>query len=110
MTATLILLLLIGAFVLFWSAARDAAETARNHAREACRRQQVQLLDQSVALRRFRLRRGEDGRMRWQRSYQFAYSASGHDRQLGEITLLGRDLLWISEPQPASGTPPDPPG
>lgn len=101
-TTTLILLILIGAFVLFWSASRDAAEIARAHARDACRRQQVQLLDQSVALRQLRMRRGEDGRMRLQRHYQFAYSARGDDRQHGELALLGRDLLWISEPQPAS--------
>ncbi|MCK7592563.1 DUF3301 domain-containing protein [Pseudomarimonas salicorniae] len=100
MTATLICLLLIGAFVLFWSAARDASEVARGHARAACQRQHVQLLDQSVALRRFRLRRNEEGRMRFERTYQFAYSAAGHDRQLGELSLLGKDLLWISEPQP----------
>lgn len=103
MTTTLIILLLIGAFVLFWSAARDAAEHARIHARDACNRQQVQLLDQSVALRRVRLRRGEDGRMRFQRTYQFAFSAEGDDRQTGELALLGRELLWISEPQPGSG-------
>ena len=101
MTATLILLLLIAGFVLFWSASRDAAEMARRHARDACHRQQVQLLDQSVALRRVRLRRADDGRMRLQRDYQFAYSARGDDRQLGELAMLGRELLWISEPQPA---------
>ena len=98
MTATLILLLLIGAFVLLWSAARDAAELARQHARAVCQRHQVQLLDQSVALRRVRLRRGDDGRMRFQRNYQFAYSQRGDDRQLGELAMLGHELLWISEP------------
>jgi hypothetical protein len=103
MTTTLILLLLIGGFVLFWSAARDAAELARLHARQACQRQQVQLLDQSVALKRVRLRRGEDGRVRFQRQYQFAYSVRGHDRQLGELALLGRELIWISEPEPGAG-------
>ncbi len=103
MTATLIILLLVGAFVLFWSAARGAADLARIHAREACRRQNVQLLDQSVALHRLRLRRGEDGRMRFQRTYQFAFSAHGDDRQTGELALLGQDLLWISEPQPGDG-------
>lgn len=102
MTTTLILLLLIGAFVLFWSAARDAAESARRHARLACQRGGVQLLDQSVALRQLRMRRGDDGRMRLLRTYQFAYSARGDDRQLGELALLGRDLLWISEPGAAA--------
>jgi hypothetical protein len=103
MTTTLILLLLIGAFVLFWSAARDAADVARAHARDACQRQHVQLLDQSVALQRFRLRRGDDGRMRFQRTYQFAYSSRGDNRQLGELALLGKDLQWISEPVPNDG-------
>ena len=98
MTATLIILILVAAFVMFWSAARGAAETARRHARDICERHQVQLLDQSVALRQIRLRRDDSGQMRLLRTYEFAYSAQGDDRQLGQLALLGTQLLWTREP------------
>jgi hypothetical protein len=100
MTAALVLLIIVAVLLLAWSAARGAAEEARRHARDICSRHRVQLLDQSVALRQVRLRRGEDGRMRLQRTYEFAYSAHGDDRQLGRLALLGTQLLWTDEPEP----------
>lgn len=98
MTATLFLLIAVAFMVIAWSAARGAAEVARRHAREICTRHEVQLLDQSVALRQLRLRRDDDGRMRVLRTYEFAYSANGDDRQHGELALLGTQLLWAREP------------
>jgi len=99
MTGTLILLILSGLVLFVWSSAREAAENARLHARQACQRQNVQLLDQTVALRHFRLRRDDEGRMRLMRTYEFAYSADGINRQVAQLAMLGRQLLWISEPE-----------
>ncbi len=98
MTTPLILLILLGGGALLWSAARDAEAVARAAARGICERSGVQLLDQSVALRSVRLRRDDEGRMRLQRTYRFEYSSSGHDREFGEIALLGDRVLWSSGP------------
>lgn len=99
MTWTLIALLVTAAAMLLWSASRAAAEVAGRHARDACKRAGVQLLDQTVALAGIGLQRDEHGRLRWLRRYSFDYSAQGHDRQRGSVALLGGQLLWVTEPQ-----------
>ncbi len=98
MTGTLVALLLIGAFSLFWSASRLAAERARQAGRLACERAGVQLLDQTVMLSRLSLRRDSHGRVRLLRQYSFDYSRDGIDRARGTLALLGDELQWISQP------------
>jgi hypothetical protein len=98
MTSTLVALLAIGAFSLFWSASRLAAETARRAGRLACERAGVQLLDQTVMLSGVSLRRDRRGRLRVLRRYSFDYSREGSDRERGALALLGNELQWISEP------------
>ena len=36
--------------------------------------------------------------LRLLRTYEFAYSAQGDDRQYGQLALLGTQLLWTREP------------
>ncbi len=99
MTGTLVALLLIGAFTLFWSASRLAAERARQAGRAACERAGVQLLDQTVMLNRLSLRRDGRGQLRVLRQYSFDYSRDGIDRARGTLALLGDELQWISQPE-----------
>lgn len=98
MTTALILLILFAIGLPLWAASRDAHAAATRIAQQTCARNGVQLLDQTVALRSLRPRRDDSGRMRWQRTYQYAYSTQGHDRAMGEFALLGDELLWIREP------------
>ena len=97
MTTPLILLVLLGAAVLIWSAASVAAEIARAEAQLACQRAGVQLLDQTVMLRAIKLRRDEQGRLRLWRHYSFDYSIDGISRIRGDLALLAGRLQWISE-------------
>ena len=95
-----LLLLMIGAAiaVTWWSAARDAAERAEDLGREACAAAGVQWLDQTVHAAGLRLRRGEDGRLGFERTFRFEYSEDGHDRHIGRLVLRGGRLVGFVGP------------
>ena len=95
-----LLLLMIGAAiaVTWWSAARDAAERAEDLGREACAAAGVQWLDQTVHASGLRLRRGEDGRLGFERTFRFEYSGDGQDRHIGRLVLRGRRLVAFVGP------------
>lgn len=82
----------------FWAAGRSAAEAAIEYGRRACAQAGVQWLDQSAHQVRLRLRRDRNGRLRWERQFQFEYSSLGEDRHAGLITLLGDELQALVGP------------
>lgn len=89
-TMTELLLALLAAVVWAWVDALRAREAALRACRRTCERLDLQLLDETVALRQLRLRRDADGRVRLQRCYGFEYSERGNERRQGEAILLGR--------------------
>ena len=69
---TLILLMIFGAAAFsYWNAARAAAEHAERLGRNACSAADVILLDQTVQASGIRVRRNEDGRLGFERSFRF---------------------------------------
>jgi len=90
----------------FWMDTLQARDAALDAARRACDAENVQLLDWTVAVRKLRLGRDEEGRLRLRRTYEFEFSDTGNNRIGGSLTLLGRQLLAISlpllEPPPAN--------
>lgn len=82
----------------FWMDSLQARDAALDAARRACEAENVQLLDWTVAVRRLRPARDEDGRLRLQRTYEFEFSDTGNNRIPGSLTLLGRQLLAIHLP------------
>lgn len=82
----------------YWSAGRAAAERAERLGRDACQAGGVQWLDQSVHASGIRLRRGEDGRLGFERSFRFEYSSDGSDRYVGRMVLRGDQLVFFSGP------------
>ena len=99
----------------FWLGSLKTREIALLICRNACLRANVQLLDETVALKRLDLARDQTGRVHLRRRYQFEYSEQGLERRQGEIILLGNQLLsirgdWIESqattgPGPASVDP-----
>jgi len=83
-TSGLLLLVLLGLIVWFWQDTLRARELALRAAGEACRSQQLQLLDGTLALQR-----SKQGRVTLQRTFQFNYSIEGNDRRTGFIITLG---------------------
>jgi len=104
---TLLLLMIVGALAFaYWSAARAAAEHADQVGRDACRAAAVQWLDDTVHASGIRLRRGEDGRIGFERSFRFEYSEDGRDRHIGHLVLRGQRLVSFSGPLRGTGVVP----
>jgi hypothetical protein len=105
---SLILWMIAGAAVFaYWNAARAAAEHAKQLGRNACSAAQVIWLDESVHAAGIRLRRGEDGRLGFERSFRFEYSYDGVDRHVGRMVLRGQKLVSFIGPVRPSVTPID---
>lgn len=98
-----ILLMIAGAAAFaWWSAARAAAERAVELGRKACQAAGVQLLDQTVHANGLRLRRRDDGRLGFERSFRFEYSEDGIERHVGRLVLHGDELVSFSGPMRAA--------
>ncbi|MEO7916714.1 MAG: DUF3301 domain-containing protein [Dokdonella sp.] len=97
-------LLLFGAALALWMNALRARERAVGIVRRLCERADVQLLDQSVALRKFRFTR-IDGRLALLRRYGFEVSVDGHDRYRGHVDIKGDVAEHWSLPWTASDDP-----
>ncbi len=96
---TLILLMIVGAAgFAYWNAARAAAEYAKRLGRDACKAADVLWLDESVHASGIRLRRNEDGRLGFERSFRFEYSHDGVDRHTGRMILRGERLVSFIGP------------
>ena len=71
-------------------------DVARQVVREICLRHQLQLLDQTVALRKIRFGRRSNGNLNLRRQFRFDYSDNGFHRRDGVIWMLGDRPLWVS--------------
>lgn len=83
---------------LFWWHGARARELAVRYASQACRRESVQLLDQTVALTRWRPARLAGGSLGLRRDYRFEFTEDGRHRDGGEIRLLGQRLERVHFP------------
>jgi hypothetical protein len=98
MPGLLILMIVMTVGWAWWSSARAAAERAEELGRQACHAAGVQLLDQTVHASGLRMRRGEDGRLGFERSFRFEYSEAGDDRHVGKLVLRGDRLVGFVGP------------
>ena len=98
MPGLLILMIVMTVGWAWWSSARAAAERAEELGRQACHAAGVQLLDQTVHASGLRVRRGEDGRLGFERSFRFEYSEAGDDRHVGKLVLRGDRLVGFAGP------------
>jgi hypothetical protein len=79
-------------------------ELALAAARRACRQAGVQLLDETVSIRRLSMSRDSEGRWRIWRHYRFEYSVDGFEREAGSVLMLGmrvHALVMAERGQPA---------
>jgi hypothetical protein len=89
------------AAVYLWVDSLRAREHAVAAGRAACKRYDVQLLDETVAFSRLRLARDDEGRLRLRRTYTFEFSDTGNNRRHGAIVMLGARLEDLQlEPYP----------
>ena len=86
------ILILLGA-VAIWHNALGSREQARQHAARLCHQARLQLLDQSVSLKRFRVRHVARQGWQIQREYMVDVSSTGHDRRPGPLRMAGGRLV-----------------
>ncbi len=106
----LTLLIIIAGIALIWWSSTQAKEIATRYARQCCKTHQLQLLDQTVALKKIKLARNSRGQMAWQREYEFEYTGkeqvdlanvSATDtkhRDRGSIFMSGSQLIRVHLP------------
>ena len=72
-------------------------ESATRAVKRHCQREGLQLLDDSIALKRMKpIRDRDSGRLVLLREYQFFFTSTGDERYPGSIQLQGRRLLGIN--------------
>jgi len=89
-------LAVLGFLAWLWYDSLNAREAGMREARAACAEEDLQLLDDTVAIRSLRLARDDDGRLRLQRVYGFEFSDTGDNRRQGSVTLLGHEVVMLN--------------
>jgi len=92
----LVYLIILCAGIAFWLNSRRAHEFSLGICRHICEQNNAMLLDQTVFLRRLRIRRSESGRLQFERCYQFEYSYNAIDRYSGDMIILGLTPVEIT--------------
>jgi len=77
---------------------REAANAAM---RNACRREGLLFLDDTVALASLRPVRDVDGRLRLRRVFTFEYSDTGRNRRRASLTMVGETIAAVDIVPPA---------
>lgn len=98
MKAYLLNLLLFSIFATgfsFWWNTLGIKPLALRAAQRHCDEMGVQLLDESIVLRRARLKRDRAGGMRVWRSFSFEFSTTGDARYRGRVEILGKRVLDV---------------
>lgn len=85
----IVLLALIFLLARFWWQTLEAREMAEKLCKNACIKENVQLLDGTVSLKKLRLEKSTRGRRMLLRYFSFEFSASSDDRREGVIAMHG---------------------
>jgi hypothetical protein len=85
-------ILAIVAGLAFWVDSLRARERALAAGRAACRRNGLQLLDETVAGAGLRLARNDAGELRIRRVFVFEFSDTGDNRRRGSVVVLGAEV------------------
>lgn len=88
-------LLLIGAVVLFWYSGLAVRERALRAVRRHCEEMDLQLLDQTVALKSIWFKRNSQGRLQLSRRFSFEFTSTGDERYQGQVKFVGNQIDGI---------------
>lgn len=91
-----IYLILLCGGIWFWLNSRRAHEFSLEICRHICEQNQALLLDETVSLKKIRLRRGRSGHMQFERCFQFEYCYDEAHRLSGDVLILGLTPLEIN--------------
>lgn len=101
----LLFLILLIASLFYWFNSIRAKEIATKNASVACKKVLLEFLDETVLIKKVRLRRNSRGQLDIYREYQFEFSSTGEHRYKGQVRLLGMYLIDVEmEPYKFSDT------
>lgn len=90
--------LILSVFLLilvYWWRAQGVKHSAIRAVKSHCKSMDVQLLDDSVELKRFWFKRNTRGQLAIWRSYAFEFSSTGEERYQGRVIMLGMQLEQV---------------
>lgn len=105
-TELLILLVLVGG-IFYWIDTIRTKEIATQHGKNRCEKLGVTFLDQTVEIKKVRLKRNPRGTLTFKREYGFEFSSDGVRRFDGEIIMLGKvleNLSMSAYPEPVTAS------
>jgi hypothetical protein len=89
-------LIVMAALAWLWFDSVKAHEAGVEAARAACASEDLQLLDETVALSKLQPVRNDEGRMTLRRIYVFEYSDTGDNRRRGSVVVLGHEVVVVN--------------
>lgn len=89
-------IIVLGALAWLWYDSVNVREIGIRAAKSACAAEDLQLLDDTVAIASLSLARDDEGRLRLRRAYGFDYSDTGNNRRRGSLVMQGEDVLVIN--------------
>jgi hypothetical protein len=92
----IISVVILGGLFWLWFDSTRVHEIAVKSARSQCQVNEVQFLDDTVALANIKPARNEDGHLMLKRTYTFEYSDTGNNRQPGSIIMLGQEVQFLN--------------
>lgn len=85
----------IAAMILYWWASLGMRQIALRACKKYCDNRGLQLLDESVGLRRVWFKRNEQGRLGLCWTYEFEFTSTGYDRFKGRIVILSARVFDV---------------
>jgi hypothetical protein len=85
-------LVALAALAWLWYDSMRARERAVTAGQEACARDRLQFLDETVECTSIRLARSAAGRLQLRRVYRFEFSDDGSKRKAGSIVMLSAEV------------------
>lgn len=92
---TLFWIFLLGFLAWYWWRAKAIKDFVITTARAHCRKMDVLLLDDAVYLRGLWFKRDQQGQLRVWRRFLFDFTATGEERYLGRVIMLGQTIERI---------------
>ena len=81
--------------IYYWRGALRVKERAYAAAQKRCAEMDVQLLDETVYLRRIWFKRNDKGVLSLWRAFYFEFTVGGSDRYFGRVVMLGSSITQV---------------
>ena len=91
-SSDLIVLFGLVSLIIYWLDSIRGKENATRYAKADCKKVLVEFLDDTVLIKKVRLRRNTQGQIAIYREYEFEFSSTGEFRYKGLVKLLGKHL------------------